>query len=63
MNNERRADAGHRPGAPRLVEDTDGVANLYIPCPACRAPIAVDRPLAALPLTLTCPACSAVLAR
>jgi hypothetical protein len=63
VNDERRADAGAQPVVRLVVEDVEGVANLYIPCPACRAPIAVDRPLEALPPTLSCPACSAVLVR
>jgi hypothetical protein len=45
------------------MEDIDQLASLYIPCPACRAPIAVDLPEETLPRTLTCSACTAVLVR
>jgi hypothetical protein len=63
VNDERRVDAGEYFGGPRVIEETEPLASLYIPCPACRAPIAVDLPDEPLPRTLTCPACSAVLVR
>jgi hypothetical protein len=63
VNDERQVDFGEELAGPRLVEDLRAPASLYIPCPACRAPIAIDEPLEELPSTLTCPACSAVIVR
>jgi hypothetical protein len=63
VNNERQADVGGLSARQPVIEGGDDVANLYIPCPVCRAPIAVDEPSEALPRTLTCLACAAVLIR
>jgi hypothetical protein len=61
MNREQQFSVVH--GGGLFAIDAHEGAHAYIPCAACRGPIAIDNPSDPLPRRLMCDGCGTVLER
>jgi hypothetical protein len=63
LQEQRRLDVVEDDGLGDTQPETPAGPQAFIPCPVCRAPIAIENPSEPLPRSLTCGACGTLLER